>query len=128
MAATVMGRADFDKLAPVVVRDVEVGECVVRLKVMSGRERGQWEKAVQRVVNGSATFDQEFAREKLLVRCIVDKDSKRIYQDDEFKLLAEKPADLIGKLAEIATDMNALKASAVEEAAKNSNATPPSDS
>ncbi len=95
---------------------------------MTGRERGQFEKSAQKIVNGVATFDQEFAREKLLVRCLVDKDDKRLYQDDEYKLLAEKPADVIGMLAEIATEMNGLNAKAVEDAAKNSKASPPSDS
>jgi len=59
---------------------------------------------------------------------LCDEEGKRLFTDDEIDLLAAKNGDVIQKLCEEVFKLNGLAEKSVEEAAKNSESNPKSDS
>lgn len=124
-------REQFEK----VVRrfeDVEIPEynLTVRVQEMSGTNRDKFEVGVLKKNPASANgggppkiseVDPMFLRGKLLVLCIVDDAGKRLFKDNEEEYLSDIiPASAQGKLFAVAQRLNGLEATAVGDAAKNS--------
>lgn len=59
-------------------------------------------------------------RAGMLVRCLVDEQGQRIFADNEAEILGHKSAKVLSQLFTIASKLNAISATDVEELEKNS--------
>lgn len=108
--------------------DVEVPEvdAMFRLREMSGTERDKFEVSVfKEEANGTRKVDPLYLRARLVALCMVGDDNVRLYADDEVLQLSDTiPSAVLGTLFAAAQKLNGLDATAVEDAAKNSESGP----
>ncbi len=89
----------------------------VRVRTMTGTERDAWEASLSPAgVKGGP--DLANLRARLLVKCLVDAQGGRLY-DDEAVFLGAKSAGALERLFVVAQRLNGLGTSAVETAEKN---------
>lgn len=98
----------------------------VRIVGMSGTARNAYQQELV-VIGGdgkpkSVNLDDQLA--KLLAKCIVDEDGKRLYNDREVRALGAKNGAVLERLAKVAKRLSGLGENAVEDAAGNSDAAP----
>jgi hypothetical protein len=96
----------------------------VRIVGMSGTARNAYQ-ADMVVIGGdgkpkSVNLADQLA--KLLAKCIVGEDFKRLYTDAEVKKLGAKNGAVLERLAAVAKRLSGIGETAVEDAAKNSEA------
>lgn len=91
-------------------QDIEVPEWggSVRVRTMTGSERDAFEDSISKVVDGKFEMDRKDYRAKLLSRVLVDDKGQRIFSDKEVDLLGRKSAKAIGRLMDVAQELNAL--------------------
>jgi hypothetical protein len=110
----------------------------VRIRELSASERDMWESegiltevgdpdetGAQKV---TAKFNPKHVRARLVVRCIVDANGKRMFADDEVAAVGSLSASTVEKLFEAAKKINAIDAKDIEELEKNSDAALSGDS
>lgn len=112
-------------------KDVPVKEWggTVRLQELSAAERDLWESEsfiTEPDDDGEAAarFNPKQARARLVVRCIVDEDGKRLFSDDEVAAVGSLSASTVQKLFMVARQLNAISSADIEELEKNSDAAP----
>lgn len=98
----------------------------VRIVGMSGTARNAYQQALV-VIGGdgkpkSVNLEDQLA--KLLAKCIVGEDFKRLYNDREVKALGAKNGAVLERLAAVAKRLSGMGENAVEDAAGNSEAAP----
>ena len=98
----------------------------VRIVGMSGTARNAYQQELV-VIGGdgkpkSVNLDDQLA--KLLAKCIVGEDGKRLYNDREVRALGAKNGAVLERLAKVAKRLSGLGDGAVEDAAGNSEAAP----
>jgi hypothetical protein len=124
----VLGRAQIDAADDRKWEDVPVEEWggEVRILGMSGTARNLFQK--QMVVIGDNGKPKEVQLEdqlaKLLAKCIVGEDFKRLYTDADIKKLGAKNGAVLERLATVAKRLSGLGENAVKDAAGKSEATP----
>ena len=105
---------------------------VVWIKEMSSADRLEWQRGnIKLDDEGNWMVDDEDTpvidyeksarsmKESLLVRCLVDEQYERIFQDEDTSLLSKKNARIIDELYAIAADLNKLTEKDSEESEKN---------
>lgn len=92
----------------------------VKLKTMTGTERDAWESSVFRAKGKVNNADYQDMRAKLLSRCIVGEDDKRLFSDKEVAAVGAKNASILDRLYIVAAKLNAIGADDEEELLKNS--------
>ena len=109
--------------------DVEVPEwgVTVRVREMTGTERGAFEKAISKVStkpDGSTNveMDAQNMRVQLCAMTIIDEDGKRMFSDNELSLLGGKSAKAIQRLFDVAARLSGIADDAVEEEMEKSQA------
>lgn len=119
---SVLKRDDILKADDIKYQDVECPEWngTVRIKVMSGTERDSYESSVYEVKDGGVKFKRDDVRSKLLSKCIVDDDGKRIFTDSDIKELGKKSSLVLDRLFDVAQIINGLSKESVDQARKNS--------
>lgn len=103
--------------------DVPVPEWngTVRVMALSGTDRDAYESAmVDARRNGNATVRLHNFRAKLVVKCLVDAEGKRLFEDKQVTALAEKSGAVLDRLFDVARRLSGMNEKAVEEAAGNS--------
>ncbi len=108
--------------------DVEFPELdtFYRVREMSGTERDTFEiETFKLKANGAGTpsreVDPKYLRARLAVLCLVDESGNRLYADNEVKACSDTlGAGVLNKIFTAAQRLNGLDATAVEDAAKNS--------
>lgn len=111
----------FKGNGPTAVDVPELGDgAKLYLRVMSGTERDAFEAESYRVNGKNVELNRQNFRARLLVRCLSDDQGKRMLADNDATALGQLPADLIDRLATIASRVNGMSAKDVEELAKNS--------
>lgn len=83
----------------------ELGGDVV-IRGITAAELMTFQKSVQAKKNGSIAVDEDTFAAKLLVRCIVDKDGKRILSDEDWQPLMEWPASAFQRCTSVAMRLN----------------------
>lgn len=97
----------------------------VRLQEMSGDERDAWEgETFLRNDDGTARFNAKQVRSRLLIRCMVDADGRRLFIDDEVAKLGSLSASTLQRLYNEAMELNKVSADDIEELEGNSGAGP----
>lgn len=102
----------------------------VILAPFSGAARDEYEEALSKLPkNPDGTLRSVLGLRQLAVSlALVDAKGERLFNGDGLEALGKKNADVIDKLFEVVTDMNALGGSAVEDAEKNSDSGQNADS
>lgn len=95
------------------------GSPEVFVRVMSGTERDDFEASMIQQRGKNVTQNLTNIRAKLAVRCLVDKEGKRVFSDDDAVELGKKSCSMLQLVFEKARDLNKLSNEDVEELAKN---------
>ncbi len=108
--------------------DVEVKEWggAVRLQELSASDRDLWEsESFTLAADGtSAKFNPKHTRARLVVRCLVDDQGRRLFKDDEVAALGSLSASTMQKLFNKARSLNAISNEDIKELEGNSDAGP----
>lgn len=90
------------------IEPVEIPEWgeTVYVRVMSGRERDNYEREQWELSKNGAEFDN--FRCRLLVKCLCDPTGKRLFEDADAEALGQQPADIIRRLFDRAAQINGL--------------------
>lgn len=121
MTKQLLSKADIMKAQDIVCREIEVPEWggAVLMRSMSGKERADFEAAVQSRRKGNNQFDMVLLREMLIAVVLVNSDGERLFTDGEITELGKKSSKVIERLFEEAQDMNGIGAEAVKELEEN---------
>jgi hypothetical protein len=105
---------------------VEVPEWggTVYLRIMSGAERDAFEDETYRINGKVAELNRKNFRARLLVRCLCNSSGSPLYSPADAAELGQQPADILDRLATMASEINGMSAKDVESLAKNSDAAP----
>ena len=119
---------DFERIK----HEVKEWGIVVWIKEMSSAERLEWQRGNVKIdAEGNWIVDDDDTpmidyeksaasmKVNLLVRCLVDEQGERIFEDADAELLAKKNARIIDELYDIASDLNKLSGKSAEESEKN---------
>jgi len=105
------------------VEDLEVPEWkgTVRVRALTGAERDDYEASMHQQ-RGKNNYVRNLAnvRAKLVVRCVVDEDGKRIFTDQDANALGKKSAAALDRIFEVAARLSRLSEEDVEELAGKS--------
>jgi hypothetical protein len=120
--AEILGK-DRKKFIDVPVKEWEGS---VRLQELSASDRDMWESESFNVApdGSTAKFNPKHARARLIVRCLVDEQGKRLFTDDEVAAVGSLSASTIQKLFNKARTLNAITDDDIKELEKNSEAGP----
>lgn len=104
---------------PTEVVDVPEWGGAVMVRGLSGRERDAFEADVQEIRGKSVSVNRQNFRAKLLTRCLVDEDGKRIFGPDDVAALGAKSAVAIDRVMEAALRLSGMGATDVQEMTEN---------
>lgn len=96
----------------------------VRLQELSASDRDLWENESFLMGEDGAKFNPKHARARLVVRCIVDGDGRRMFTDDEVASIGSLSASTVQKLFNAARKLNAISDSDIKELEGNSGGGP----
>lgn len=104
--------------------DVHVPEWggTVRVMALSGTDRDAYEAAMvdARKQDTVAAVRLHNFRAKLVVKCLVNDQGERLFEDKQVKALAAKSGAVLDRLFDVARRLSGMDKDAVEEAAGNS--------
>ena len=108
---------------------VEEWELTVRIRELTGTERGLFDKSVTQVTaSKDGNFDVQVEAHKLRLSLValtlVDESNERIFSEDEMHSLGEKSSKVITRLYEISSKLSGLSADSAEESLGESEAVP----
>lgn len=92
----------------------------VLVSALSASDYDAYENSLS--VDGSPDLDN--ARARFAVRCMVDEQGNRVFEDADADLLGEKSAAALIRVTDVAMKLNRRTAKDLEELAKNSEAGP----
>ena len=95
---------------------VNLPDGVLYVRVMTAREREQYESAIRNKTESGAVDD---VRAELVRRCACDATGSLMFTAADLPLLSELPFTLINPIFEAATTANSMQVGAVEQAEKN---------
>jgi hypothetical protein len=95
---------------------------VVRLKVMTGIERDDFEQSVFDMKGKDTKVNLKNFRAKLLVKVIVDEAGKRVFEEADIERLALKNSKVLDRLFNKAQEINGIGQKEVAELTGNSEA------
>ncbi len=103
------------------LKPVEVPEWggTVYIRVMPGTERDSFEAETYKLNGKSVELNRANFRARLLVRTLTDKDGRPLYHISDADELGQQPADILDKLATVASQANGMSPKDVEDLAKN---------
>lgn len=91
----------------------------IRLKSLSGTERNGLVGKVDAQGNPVGDFDPMKLQLKLLVKCIVDENGKRIFDDADTSVVEALPAKVLDRLTHEASRLNGLDDAAINNQVQN---------
>ena len=105
-----------------------LGDEPLRVRGMTGSERDRWEGEMVRFSPDGRRRQMDFSdlRAKLVARCVVDEDGKRIFTDRDIGALGGKSASALQRLFEVAQRLSRLTDEDVEELTGESKGDPSS--
>ena len=114
-----LSRDDVLKADDLVTEEVDVPEWggTVLVRGMTGRERDEFELSVMDQRSGRANLAN--GRAKIVIRCTVDDDGKRLFDAADVDVLGAKSAAALDRVFAVASRLSALGPGDVEELAGN---------
>lgn len=98
---------------------VEEWDGEVYIRELTGRERDAFENEILTGDPNDPDVNTENLRARLLVRTLCDEDGERLFEDDQMEDLAEKSGAVLGRLFEVAQEMNGMTAEEMTDMAGN---------
>jgi len=95
----------------------------VRVRVMGGEERDEFEAAISRQSTGQGKnfkVDNRGLRVVLLSLCLVDEEGNLLFSEKDLKALGHKSSKALNDVFKVAQELNGLGEAALKELAKNS--------
>lgn len=127
----VLTREQIDSVRDAVREYVDVPEwgsdAQVIMQAMGADERDAWEASMIDSRNKNQ-MNYRQARAKLVARCLVDEEGKRLYSDTDVDAIGKRNGAVINRLFEVAKRINALEKKDVDSLVKNSSAGQSGDS
>ncbi len=101
--------------------DVAVPEWggTVRVRVMTGAERAQFEASAVTTANGRREPDLSNYQAKLLALCLIDEHGHRMFSEADVEALGGKSSQALLRVFLVAQRINGLGLAAIEDARKN---------
>lgn len=93
------------------------GEVLVR--ALTGAERDTFEQSIVEQRGKSTRMNLQNLRAKLVALTVVDEEGKRLFSDEDAKLLGQKSAAALNRIFEVAQRLSGLRPEDVEELAGN---------
>ncbi len=110
------GILEFDDIETVVVPVPEWGEKVaVRLKVLTAAERDAFEASTVTTKGGKQKPNLANLRARLVARCMVDADGKRIFESGDVARLGNKSSKALDRLFAKCQEINGFSDKDIEE-------------
>ena len=110
---------------------VEEWNATVRVREMTGTERGIFEASVSKVTTQGGSTNVEFDAHQLRVRlcalCMVDDNGQRLFSDHEVEKLGAKSARALQTIFDVASKLSGISDDSEEEALGESEAIPRDD-
>ena len=111
----------------------EWGDIVVRIRELTGTERGIFEKSISKVSsNPDGTTNVELEAQNLRVQLcaltMVDGDNKRLFADHEVYKLGDKSAKALQRVFDVSAKLSGISDDSVEDAVGESEAIPSDES
>lgn len=91
----------------------------VYISTMTAADRDSYELSVANMQNGKMKTNMQNIRAKLVARCLVDEDGKRIFSETQVDDLGKKSAKVLDRLFDIASRINGINEADQVEIAKN---------
>ena len=91
----------------------------VFVRVMSGTERDAFEAETYRMNGKNVELNRVNFRARLLVRTLCDESGALLYSAGDAAELGQQPADVLDRLASVASQLNGMTPKDVEDLAKN---------
>lgn len=104
------------------------GDDLVYVRGMTGAERDMWEMSLTVERGGQVVPDSANATAKALVRCIVDAEGNRLFEDGDANELGAQPAVALMRMWRVARRLSGLGPDAEKAAEANFGEAPGSDS
>ncbi len=104
-----------------VTEDVAVPEWggEVRVRVMTGAERAEFEAGSITVKGGKREANLQNYQARLVALCAIDEHGHRLFSEAEVEVLGGKSSQALGRVFMVAQRINGLGLGALEAAAKN---------
>jgi len=91
----------------------------VYVRIMSGSERDSFEAETYKLNGKNVELNRQNFRARLLTRTLCAADATPLYTASDADELGKQPADILDRLATVASRINGMTAKDVEELAKN---------
>lgn len=98
------------------------------VKKMTGKERDRYEKSRWKQVKDKFVLELDNTRAKLVTVTLCDENGKRVFNDIDVDRVGELDHEELDRAYEAAIKLNGLDKAAIEDAEKNSETDPTSDS
>jgi hypothetical protein len=95
------------------------GDDLVYVRGMTGAERDLWEMSLSVQRGGEMVPDTANATAKALVKCIVDADGNRLFDDRDANELGSQPAVALTRMWKVARRLSGLAPEDVEQKARD---------
>jgi hypothetical protein len=107
-----LSRDDFLKAEDLVTEEVDLSDLPgyngsVLVRGMTGRERDEFEVSTVDRRNGERNLVN--ARARVVIRCVVDDDGKRLFDDADIDVLGGKSAAALDRLYEVAAKLSGMR-------------------
>lgn len=114
-------RDEILRLADIKVEKVEVPQWSgnVYVKMMTGRERDEFDQFVYDTRDDDKKINLHQTRAKLCVLTICDESGKRLFDDGDMVAIGNKSASALERIVAAARKLNALDGESVESLEKN---------
>lgn len=89
------------------------------VKPLGDREQAEWEMDCCDDTGVRDPIKLESMRPRLIVKCLVDEDGRRLFTDEEYEELEEWPSRVTQPLFDLCSKLCGLDGSEIEEAKKN---------
>lgn len=91
----------------------------VKVKMLSGTEREEFESSLFDEKTGSVKTNMRNLRSRLISLCVVDDAGTRIFSDKDIEILSQKSARALDRVFKIAQSLNAIGQKEMEDLTKN---------
>lgn len=95
---------------------------LVRIKVMTGMERDDFEQSVFDMKGKDTKVNLKNFRAKLLVKTIVDEQGKRVFEESDIEGLSRKSSKVLDRIFNKSQEINGIGSKEVSELTGNSEA------
>ncbi len=107
----------------------EWGDIMVRVRELTGSERGLFEKSISKVSSNpdgtqSVELEAQNLRVQLCALTMVDSDGKRLFADHEVAKLGRKSAKALQRIFDVSAKLSGIADTSVEDAVGESEAAP----